>query len=250
MREFLKSYKDIILTFILALVVTLIDKSVTMNNSVFEVIKNFLPYAVVIIFASTNKLNIYKKFILFFKKKNSIGIKHTMIIKDVDLDIRSYNKLVNEYLKYFNDYSDKKILTNNTGEYLCKSIIRIGYISSEIIYNCESGELIIITKNNARFGFIYELIKNIDKGLKDSVAKCASGYNGSSAQLEIEFISNGNITNPLVNRLFEGIDLKSVNINYVGRNNSNIRFENKSINFFNNDSEKLIKDVKNELMLW
>ena len=169
---------------------------------------------------------------------------------EVDLDIKSYTKLVNEYLKYFSEYSDKKILTSITGEYLCKSLIRIGYINSEIIYKYESGELKIITKNNAKFGFIYELIKNIDRRLKDSVAKCASGYNGSRAQLEIEFISNGDITNPLVNRLFEGINLKSVNINYVGKNNSKIRFENKSINFSNSDSEKLIKDIKKELMLW
>ncbi len=254
MKSFWSIYSDTIIGIILSLFIVFIGNTFEFDSKVIDILINSLPLIIMTFVVAINKPKSLVKFIRIINRKKFIYVKYSIAFNDVNISSDNYRKFINIFMNKFKDNSGKKIRSESIGDYLCKSTLEMGYLGDiNIQYNISECSLLISLRLPSKYINIKNVVQKVSIKLSEAIANMNSGYVSVESQLEIQFIDEKNeenkITNPIVERLFKGFDIKSFQFKYEGDHNSKISFYNDRIVFYNNDYANLIKDLKNELML-
>lgn len=252
MKEIFSIYKDVIIPLLISIGVIVINNICPIDNKILEVIMDAIPIIIVLISVMLNKPKVINKLIRVLNAKNNINVISNTLLNDVYINEEEFKSITKSYYKKFSKNLSKKVLKEDIGEYMYKSLIQIESIGiSEIIYNIEERSMLLKVENNIPYKAIYNRFQNTSKNLQESISEHGQGYVISKSNLEIKFLSEAKeITNPIVAMIYRGFDVKSFEFKYEGKYNSIINIYKDRISIFNKDNLSLMKDFKNELMFF
>ncbi len=252
MKDILNIYKDVFIPLVISMVVIVINNIYPFDNKILEVIMDAIPIIIALISVMINKPRIINKFIRLLNAKNNINVISNTVLNNIYINEKEFKAITKSYYKKFPKNLNKKVLKEDIGEYMYKSLIQIESIGIlEIIYNIEDMSMLLKVENNIPYKTIYNRFQNTSKNLQESIAEHGQGYKITKSNLEIKFLSESEeVTNPIVGMIYRGFKVKSFEFKYEGKYNSTINIYKDRISIFNKNNLDLMKDFKNELMFF
>ncbi|MCI1478087.1 MAG: hypothetical protein LKH93_06750 [Clostridium beijerinckii] len=247
MENKFKEIKDIIFSFVVAVVVMKIGSLLKINNEIIQYfVTKVMPLLIMTYTVIKNKPSVYLKYFTFRKKSKNIQFNFILKYSEIIIDDKSeYKNIIDKFIEKYKG-GDIKILRQNIGSEVCITSFIINSVNYEINYDDigESLELIITSQLNYRNFF--DKVEKAASVITDISAASKLKFNREFTKINIDYLDDKElISNPFFKKVYTGFDLKSAEIKFITKKNTTVRLGNSCIGFTSNENAtELIKDMK------
>ncbi|CEO06008.1 Uncharacterised protein [[Clostridium] sordellii] len=252
MKEFLETYKEIIMSIILAIIICIIGNILNIDNTIINfLLTNIVPIAIPTLTIVFNRPRFYLKWMFFKLKNKDIKLKAEISLEEMNIDSENkYNEFINKYENVSKRMSlDVKEYKRTVGEYIGNSIVCIDTINHDFFYNFEDQKLILTVEANVSYQNFFRTVKNTSNILKKTLGELKNtGYDKSTSIITIRFIEfdNNDITNPVFKAIYKEFSPKVARLSYrVG--DTNVDLTNDSIIFKSDEIDNINETINKEL---
>lgn len=257
MREYLSVFKDIIIGFISAVVVSTIGHFSEINSNLFSfLVENVIPLSIITFTVAHNKPLLIAKTTSLKCRNKDVLLKLKLRFEEIDL---SDENIFNKFILDFKSQYENRIIRNQkieVGDYINTAIISIDSILYEFNYSQQDMCLELLISTQIRYKRFFRIAEDVINALKEVICTSKNiDYQNQDIFIEIKFIdrSEDRIKNPFFKKIYGGFNIKNARLNYTTDKNTTVEFLSDSIIFSSISAKKdiyILDDIKREVMLF